>query len=252
MALDPALAEGYMAMGLYYNSQTWDAEPARSHVAKAYELDANDTEVPNFYSDYFRENWGTENVLKIEGSAAERDPLSPPNKTDLAELYVWLGDMTTARRLCEEALRLNPTCGFAYEQLVMIAYLEKQSGELQQHLAGLAAYGDTARITYFQTLRCILLQDAGLLAATLAKLTSEIDAGIVPAYHLAFVYHELGDLENMAKWFRFRPEDLGLNSINPVRSIAKTIANHPDPAIRAILDRPGHKAFFDARIARLR
>lgn len=83
-------------------------------------------------------------------------------------------------------------------------------------------------------------------------MTQEVEAGSLGAYHLAYIYHELGDLDNMAKWFRLRPPDLDPLNLHLIRTMAGTIATHWDPAIRAILDHPEHKAYFDARLARLR
>jgi len=190
MALDPSLAEGHMVMGAYYLYKTWEHETARAYLSKAYELDPDDTEVLNFYGDYFRENWETENALKFEGSAAERDPLSLPNKTDLADQYVWLGDLATARRLCEEALRLDPAYSSAHEMLALIAYHGNQPDELKKQADWLAAHGDTTRVATYRALRSVLLQDAGLLAGNLVQLTREVKAGSISAFLLAHVYHE--------------------------------------------------------------
>ncbi|MCH7574857.1 MAG: hypothetical protein IIA59_07000 [Candidatus Marinimicrobia bacterium] len=250
LSLDSTLAEGHMAMAMHLGKISWDHDSKKMHLMRAYELDPNDTEVLNFLGDYYTWMWDWDNALEIESMAAEGDPLSLANKTDLAIVYIAGGNFDKARALIEQAIALDINYTAGHDMLAEIGYLSRDKKLMRREIDWLRANSTRNYATYYDALIRLLIKGEDTRLSELDTFVSMSAEGLLSINEVAYLYHEYGDLDRVAQLLSLQPWNVGPEDHVRIQIMANSLRASNNPAHRAALEKPEHKAFFDDRLKR--
>jgi len=246
LTLESNLPEGHMALGTYYLIQTQDYNKAHEHLAEAYNLAPDNPEIINFYGDYFVYLMDWDKALEIESIAEERDPLSLPNKTDLAVVYSSLGEHDKSLRLAEEALNLDSQYIPGQHFKATMLYIANRPEELKKQIDLLLNLGESDIANFYKALAGILTD---MPSDSLNELTKVVYKGMldgkIPTNNLAFLYNEQNNMDSLAVWFSPKP-DLGHGVLMKTKMILSILASSHPKALE-ILNREDVKIYLRAQ-----
>jgi len=114
---EPDNAEALSILAIVYSEIDLNWEGARRLLDKALQVNPGSVAANNFRGDLATRTGDLKNALKYESRAAELDPLGPVQLTDLANVYILMGEYQKVINLSERALALDPAFFSAYRHL---------------------------------------------------------------------------------------------------------------------------------------
>jgi len=102
LRLDPELAEGWAALGLYYQDQPGGTEQSIAALEKALSINPNLIEAANWLGNAYNDNAQPAKNVSVLEDLVRRDPLFKPAVGNLAFLYIQMGHRDKAQALIEK------------------------------------------------------------------------------------------------------------------------------------------------------
>lgn len=103
LQLDPNLAEGWAALGLYRSDRPGEIAQSITALEKALELNPGLIDAANWLHNAYNQTTQPAKALKLVQDLNRRDPLYRPGISNLAFLYVQMGQREKAREVIENA-----------------------------------------------------------------------------------------------------------------------------------------------------
>jgi TolB-like protein/DNA-binding winged helix-turn-helix (wHTH) protein/Flp pilus assembly protein TadD len=219
IALDPALASGYMALAKTQISCDWDWDAANASVAKAASLQPGSVEVLRIRSDLFMVLGRLDQAIDLYEQAVALDPLRANSHLDLGALMYKAGRYDEAQAALQKALDVNSQA--AYVHVVLGQNLIAQ-GKPRQALVEIEKEpSEWARLTGLALVYYALgrEQDSN---ASLAELIAKHDTD--SAYQIAQVYAFRSESGKSFEWLQtaYKQRDSGLPNIK-IDPLLKTL-----------------------------
>jgi TolB-like protein len=102
LKLDPELAEGWAALGLYYQNLPGGTEQSIAALEKALSINPNLIEAANWLGNAYNDNGQPAKNLTVLEDLIRRDPLFKPAVGNLTFLYIQMGQRDKAQALIEK------------------------------------------------------------------------------------------------------------------------------------------------------
>lgn len=191
--LDPTLAEGYVALGLYTFYSAWDFEEGIRLVRKALEL--NPSLAPAWYHlAWFLEIRGDdEEAIAAGEKTVELSPLNDFYIAWLADQYRDAGDFDTASRLVQSVLSLNPDYPVA---LYVLGNIHMDKG---RYAAAAAAHEKISHYPMWEYAFAVSSAFAGTPAKT-REILDSYEPDLNNAIVLANLHAVLGEADEAIEW----------------------------------------------------
>ena len=122
MQLEPDNVEAMAVLAIVYSEVDLNFSGARKLLEKAVKLNPGSVAANNFLGDLLTRVGDLENGFKYESRAAELDPLSPVQLTDLANVHLMRGEYDKVINLANRALALDKTFLNAHQHLADAYY----------------------------------------------------------------------------------------------------------------------------------
>ncbi len=106
--LDPELAEGWAALGLYYNNQPVITDQGIEPLRKALELNPNLIDASNWLSINLNAQGEPAEAKAVVEDMVARDPLYRPGVRNMINAHVWFGEYKEAEEFIERVRPLIP------------------------------------------------------------------------------------------------------------------------------------------------
>ncbi|HKX55827.1 MAG TPA: tetratricopeptide repeat protein, partial [Xanthomonadales bacterium] len=103
LRLDPDLAEGWAAQGLWHSNRPGETDQAIAALEKALELNPNLIDAANWLNNAYNSNNEPTKAIALLEQISQRDPLYRPALGNLAFQYVTMGQRDKSRALIEKA-----------------------------------------------------------------------------------------------------------------------------------------------------
>jgi TolB-like protein/Tfp pilus assembly protein PilF len=213
VALDPRLADAYIARAYLRATQQWNWQGAEADYRRAVELDPADVTVLRRYSALLNALGRLEESIAMARRAVELDPLSAPAWIRLGAALI-ATDRVSARQALERALAINPGSDFARSWLLV---LELTDGRPE---AALEVSRPASRV--WQLLGEALAQHTlgHAQAAQQALDALEAEFGGTAAYQIGMVHAWRGDNDAAFEWLERAREQhdggLTLLGVDPI------------------------------------
>jgi len=117
LEIEPNNAEALSILAIVYSETDMNWAGARRLLDKALQVNPGSVAANNFRGDLATRTGDLKNAMKYESRAAELDPLSPVQLTDLGNVYLLNGDYEETISLARRALALDPKFFSAYRHL---------------------------------------------------------------------------------------------------------------------------------------
>ena len=117
LEIEPDNAEALATLAIVYSEIDMNWEGARQLLEKALLANPGSVAANNFRGDLATRTGDLKNAMKYESRAAELDPLGPVQLTDLANVYLLLGEFEQVISLAKRALALDPAFSHAHRHL---------------------------------------------------------------------------------------------------------------------------------------
>ncbi len=108
LELDPELAEGWAALGLYYNNQPVISDQGIAPLRKALELNPNLIDASNWLSIALNSQGKAAEAKAVVEDMVARDPLYRPGVRNMINAHVWFGEYQEAEAFIERVRPLIP------------------------------------------------------------------------------------------------------------------------------------------------
>jgi TolB-like protein/Tfp pilus assembly protein PilF len=230
--LDPTLAEGYLALGLYTFYSAWEYDEGIRLVRKALEL--NPSLAPAWYHlAWFLEIKGTdEEAIAAGEKTIELSPLNDFYTAWLADQYRNAGDFTRAERLVEQVLSLNPNHPIA---LLVQGNIHLDKGN---YADAAATHQKIAHYRFWEFAYAVSSAYAGDLETT-REILDTYEPEVNNAIVLAMLHAVVGDTDEAIHWMEQARDArigwyIGLFNFFPA-----TRALHQDPRFIAMAEEAG-------------
>jgi TolB-like protein len=129
LALDPDNAEAYTAIGRAMANDL-QLEEARTHYERAYELDPKAVGVLNLYGDFLGFKLGDfDRAVRLKQQCISLDPLSGVHHSDIADLYLAMGDAEKALASARKGVQLAPGSLQRLDSLISALVINREFGE---------------------------------------------------------------------------------------------------------------------------
>lgn len=235
MALDPTLAEAYVALGQVKSAYEWDWRGAEEQFQRGLALNSND---PNLH------HWRSLNLMALgrldDARAAmqrafELDPLLLITNVNLGRVDYYAGRYDQAIEQYRRALELDGNFARAHLRLGM-AYVQRG-----QYLEALAEYertreiaGDTPQVAAYVAYALAVSGKKPEARTLLAELERRATRQYVPPYDIALIHVGLGETEQAFDWLEKAYADRSTEMIYfKVEPMLKSL--HSDPRYGALL-----------------
>ena len=123
LEIEPDNAEALAVLAIVYNEVDLNPVGARKLLEKAVKSNPGSVAANNFLGDICLRSADFDCALTYESRAAELDPLGPVQLTDLANVYVQLGDYDKVFELIERVLTLDRNFLHAYRHLIDSSFI---------------------------------------------------------------------------------------------------------------------------------
>ena len=107
-AIDPELAEGWAALGLYHQSRPGEIEPAIAALTKAIEINPNLVNPRNWLHIALQNDGDVTGAMQVLEDLLARDPLYKPAVNNAVNMYLRFGELDKARDIVERYRRFDP------------------------------------------------------------------------------------------------------------------------------------------------
>jgi serine/threonine protein kinase/tetratricopeptide (TPR) repeat protein len=231
IAISPKLAVGYVARAYVRMHNDWDFAGARTDLDNALAIDANSMSVQQLLTSYLMVTGRLAEALAAQQRLVERNPLSGPAWSGLAETYMAVRDYPNARKALDRADELMPNSRGKRE---LRAELELHAGNRAEALR-LARLVEDPRYRQFAV--AMTAWSAGQPKEARAALQHLI--GEVPnvfAAQIAMIWAWQGNKEEAYRWLDHALDlrDAGLMGIKTQMEFDKF---HGEPRFEAALRR---------------
>jgi DNA-binding winged helix-turn-helix (wHTH) protein/TolB-like protein len=126
VALEPDLAEGWAALGLYQMFQEWNWSAAEKSLARALELNPNYVKAQQWRAEWLAIHRRVPEALAALQTALTQEPNAPSLLTDLGRLYGYARDYERGIASCQQALKIDPDYFAAHSEL---SHLYRRKGQ---------------------------------------------------------------------------------------------------------------------------
>jgi serine/threonine protein kinase/tetratricopeptide (TPR) repeat protein len=205
LQIDAAVPEAHSAMGVIHLFYDWDWKAAQRELKLGDDLNSNTPSwAPSYYGFYLAAMDQPPEALAVTRRSQELDPLSAVPRNHLATCCIWMRQYDQAIAESQKALELSPTYGLAYRDLGL-AYCQ-----VGQHEKAIEALQQGLRLTnghpWFQ----------GLLGYAYGRVGQSVEARRVlndlnglaakgrfgSAFSIARIHAALGEKDQAFEWLR--------------------------------------------------
>jgi len=131
LQLDPNLAEGWAALGLYHYDRPGEIEQGIAALEKALELNPGLIDAANWLNNAYIQSNQPAKALKLLQGIVQRDPLYRPGFSNLAGVYLLMGEREKAREVIEN---VRPYIAQDANMLYLDAMMLETAGEIAKAL----------------------------------------------------------------------------------------------------------------------
>jgi TolB-like protein/Tfp pilus assembly protein PilF len=131
LQLDPNLAEGWAALGLYHYDRPGEIEQGIAALEKALELNPGLIDAANWLNNAYIQSTQPAKALKLLQGIVQRDPLYRPGFSNLAGVYLLMGEREKAREVIEN---VRPYIAQDANMLYLDAMMLETAGEIAKAL----------------------------------------------------------------------------------------------------------------------
>jgi len=231
MALSPRLSGAYVARAFVRMHNDWDFAGARADLDVALGIDPNSMSVQQLLSSYLMVTGQLTEALAVQQSVVERNPLSGPAWSWLAESYLSVGDYPNARAALKRATELMPDTTSTQQ---LRALIELHAGNYAEALR----YARLIKDPHFRDFAVAMAAwSAGQAREAQAALQRLVDQQAdVFAAQIAMASAWQGNREQTYRWLDHALDlhDAGLMNI---KTQAEFASFHGDPRFDAALRR---------------
>ena len=210
IALNPDLAQGYLALGWVDMDYDWNWHHAEASLKKATQLAPGSAEVLRYQSSLYLTLGRREEALELYRRVVALDPLHARSYSDLGYRYYFVGQYPEAEAAIQKALELNPQ---KEQDHVIRGQILLAEGRPQQALAEMERELNTTWRMHGEALAYHDLRRGYESDTALQKLiTTDADDA---AYQIAQVYAYRGEADKAFEWLEraYRRHDAGLTCI---------------------------------------
>jgi tetratricopeptide (TPR) repeat protein len=115
LAIDPTVAEGYIAKASAYMFYDWKWQEAYSELQKAIELNPGAIEAYDLLGIYYISTGQTAEAVRLLETAERLDPLSPVVLQSLGNMYIFADRYDDAIRQADKILEMDPRMRISIE-----------------------------------------------------------------------------------------------------------------------------------------
>ncbi len=250
LALDANNPECYVTLGRVLGAHEFRYEEARAHFDKARALAPNSAQVANFYGDFLTQIGDFDAAVREERRAIELDPLAAVHYSDLAFLYVIMGENEAALELGQRAAQLAPDSYPRLDALITALIVNGRYEEARKRIAFVVNELDAVAgfvsswngyLAYFQG-------DRAALEAVVRERLSQAGtgSGFYQRTQTAFFLAALGDMAGALEQVR-EAQTLNEYSLTWPEAVYLPELISEEPDWLAFWDDPELKRLMDAR-----
>ena len=210
LALDPDLADGYLARGFVRGITGFDWEGSRADLVRALKINPSAAEAHRAYARLLASLGRLPEAVEEARRATEIDPLSAASWASLGYLTCSSGQLETARIALEKSLQIAPEQNFAAAHLSIVNLLEKKPAE------ALEVAERSASEVFKLSRQAMALHDLGRTAEA-HHLLDELIArhGHDGAFQIGEAYAWFGQLDKAFEWLdrAYVQRDAGLRGL---------------------------------------
>lgn len=199
LELDPQNAEAYAARGRIQDRFTHQLAEAHDSYQRAMQLAPNNAGIANLYGDYFTAIGDFKNAEIMERKAAELDPLSAINYSDLAFLYIMMHRHEEALNNARIAADLSPQSADQQDALIVTLIVSGNFNAADELIdrVSLELTADSGHVSRWRCLYYYYLGDRNKLRKTLdLQLQQAMHSDVWHMYTIsAFFAMTLDDLD---------------------------------------------------------
>ncbi len=218
--LDENLSEGHSSLGMTHFWGDWDWAEAEKQYIRAIELNPNNSLAHLFYAHLLSNIGRHEEALVRVKRSRELDPVFPFGNALEGQFLLHAGRVDEALARLEKTLEIAPNFWMPH-LFLSSAYIE--NGDFEKAIASARKASELSPAqTMSVATECFALARSGKTAeaeAGLNRLLARSRERFVPRYHLALVYHGLGDRDSAFEWlekgFEARDPKLTFLKVDP-------------------------------------
>jgi len=201
LEVEPNNAEALSILAVVYGEVDMNWEGARHLLDKALLANPGSVAANNFRGDLATRTGDLKNALKYESRAAELDPLGPVQLTDLANVYILMGDYQKVINLSERALASDPAFFSGHRHLADAYYALGDIDQLTRVSRMLEALPNApSDVPADISMKLNIARgELELAHATLSHRVQQVKSGEVLASAVAFEAAQLGDFDITAE-----------------------------------------------------
>ncbi|MBA2379357.1 MAG: winged helix-turn-helix domain-containing protein [Blastocatellia bacterium] len=218
--LDESLSEGHSGLGMTYFWGDWEWNQAERRYIRALELNPNNAMAHLFYA-HLHSNLGRhDEALARVKISRELDPVFPFGNALEGQFLLHAGRVDEALDRLEKTIEVAPNFWMPY-LFSSAAYIEKADYENAVRAARRASELSPAQTTSlaFEAFALAKAERRGEAEAILNMLLKRSAERFVPPYHIALVYHGLGDDDRTFLWlnkgFELRDPKMTFLKVDP-------------------------------------
>ncbi|MFT5139995.1 MAG: tetratricopeptide (TPR) repeat protein [Lysobacterales bacterium] len=244
--LDANNSEAWSVLGTISAVFERNWERAREQLQHSVQIHPNDASNLNLYGDFLYNVGDFVGAIEIEGRAAELEPLSAVNQHELALVHSMRGEFGQAIALEKLAMELNPEFKNAWSTLARIYLADGRDDDLEALLQSDEERFSTSFQPYLQARRALRNSNEVALISAVDQLRASVENENVSAIALAYLYAELGNDEQAAKWVEYAQSKRDPILLSPMYFFLPE--DWPElPATRAALSQSGLDSIYDFR-----
>jgi tetratricopeptide (TPR) repeat protein len=238
LALDPRLAEGYVALAAISEAYDWDFKKAESEYRRAVELNPELPAAHLWYGMFLRDQGRLPEALPELRKAEELEPLSALASENLAYALHMAGDSDAALEMARRAAELNPDVAIPALLLANLYRSRSNMGDAEATLAHALrlSAGDAHALS---ALACLYMklgrrkESVGILHQMEQLATKRY----VSPFDLGNVALTLGDEDRAATWMEEAYRERSTGMVFLCRDKSEGIMN--SPRLRSLVEKIG-------------
>jgi TolB-like protein/cytochrome c-type biogenesis protein CcmH/NrfG len=244
--LDANNSEAWSVLGTISTIFERNWEQAKEQFQRSVQIHPNDASNLNLYGDYLYNVGDFVGAIEMEGRAAELEPLSAANQHELAVVLFMRGEVEQAIALEKLAVELSPEFQNAWSTLARIYLASGRDDDLDVLLQAQGNRFSSFFKPYLMAWNALRSSNERELDSALNQLRNSVESENVSATALAYLYAELGDDEQAARWVEFAQSERDPILLSPMYFFLPEDWPHL-PATRAALSNSGLDSVYDLR-----
>jgi DNA-binding winged helix-turn-helix (wHTH) protein/TolB-like protein/lipoprotein NlpI len=239
LALDPTLAEAYVALGQVKSAYEWDWRGAEEQFQKGIALNANNPNLHHWRSLNLMAMGRLEEARAAMRRALELDPLLLISIVNLGRIDYYAGQYDRAIEQYRRAIELDANFARAHLRLGMAYVQHGQYGEaLAEFQKTREIAGDTPQVAAYMAHALAVSGQKSKARAARAELEKRAAEQYIPPYDLALIFIGLGEREQAFAWleraYADRSSEMIYFKVEPMLAPLRS-----DPRYQDILRRMG-------------